>query len=196
MITLAVTGGIGSGKTTVVNFFKDLGCPVFIADYQAKELMQNSVDLKNEIVKEFGDCAYKNGSLNTDYLAKQVFNDVEALQKLNNLVHPAVAKAYEKWKNEQTQALLIYEAAIIFEKNKQSNFDYTLLVTAPKTTKLKRIKERDQKTYSQIEARMKNQWSDNRKKKLADFVINNEELIKTEQNVHNIYKYLKNTHNF
>ena len=196
MITLAVTGGIGSGKTTVVKFFEALGCPVFIADIEAKKLMQYSVKLKNEIINLFGKKAFVNEQLNRNYLADCVFKNPKNLQELNDLVHPAVSEYYTKWKNQQTAPLLIYEAAIVFEKGKQGNFDYTLLVTAPKSVKLKRIQQRDEKTYSQIEARMKNQWSDDRKKKLADFVINNEELIKTERNVQKIYKYLKNTHNF
>ena len=196
MITLAITGGIGSGKTTVVKFFEALGCPIFIADTEAKRLMQNSVKLKSEIIKIFGEEAYVNGQLNRDYLADCVFKNPNKLKDLNNLVHPAVSEHYTTWKNQQTAPLLIYEAAIVFEKGKQDNFDYTLLVIAPKSVKLKRIQQRDEKTYSQIEARMKNQLSDDRKKKLADFVINNEELIKTERNVQKIYKYLKNTHNF
>ncbi|GGE21701.1 dephospho-CoA kinase [Psychroflexus salis] len=196
MITLAITGGIGSGKTTVVNYFKSLGCPVFIADIEAKKLMNTSKNLKQAIVKSFGEQTYLNGKLNKAYLSEQVFSKPEKLNLLNQLVHPVVANAFSEWKTKQTSPLLIYEAAIIFEKNKQNQFDYTALVTAPKDEKIERIQKRDNTSYAQIEARMQHQWDDNRKKKLADFIINNEELIKTEQKVQEIYKYLKNIHNF
>jgi dephospho-CoA kinase len=196
MIVLGITGGIGSGKTTVANFFKKLGVPVFIADEQAKQLMNSSTELRQGIVQTFGEDAYQNNQLNREYLAKQVFNDSEALQKLNQLVHPIVAEAFRNWKNKQNLPLVAYEAAILFEHNRQEICDYTILVVAPIEVKIKRIQERDDASRSQIEARMKNQWSDERKMKLADFVIKNEELLKIEENIHKIYKYLKNTHNF
>lgn len=196
MIVIGITGGIGSGKTTVVNFFKDLGVPVYIADEEAKKLMNTSPTLKEAIVDNFGALAYHDNQLNREYLAKHVFKDPKALQQLSSLVHPAVAEDFKRWKKEQTQPLLAYEAAIIFENNKQNEFDYTILVTAPKELKIERIQKRDHSTLSQIEARMNSQWDDERKAKLADFVIINRDLIKTEQYVLKIYKYLKNTHKF
>lgn len=196
MIVLGITGGIGSGKTTVVNFFKELGVPAFIADDEAKKLMHNSEDLKNQIITYFGSDAYTANKLNREFLAKSVFNHPEALQKLNSFVHPAVSKAFKVWKQQQNQPVILYEAAILFENNRQNECDYTILVTAPKRNRIKRIKERDGSSLEQIEARMKHQWNDSRKIKLADFVIKNEDLVKTKKKVHKIYKYLKNTHNF
>lgn len=195
MIVVGITGGIGSGKTTVVNFFKDLGVPAFIADVEAKKLMNNSIALKNQISTYFGKEAYRDGQLNREFLANAVFNNPIALQKLNSFVHPAVAKAFKDWKKMQSSSMLVYEAAILFENDRQKDCDYTILVTASEESKLSRLRERDGATVEQIKARMKHQWSDEKKKKLADFVVKNEDLIKTKKNVQNIYKYLKNTHN-
>lgn len=196
MIVIGITGGIGSGKTTVANFFKDLGVPIYIADLQAKKLMHSSAKLKQDIINSFGSEAYQGEQLNRAYLAKQVFNNAKALQELNSLVHPAVAEDFKNWKLNQNVPVVAYEAAILFENNRQKECDYTILVTAPKEAKVKRIQERDQINRDEIEARMNNQWSDTRKIKLADFVIKNEYLVKTKQNVHKIYKFLKDTHKF
>lgn len=193
-IVIGITGGIGSGKTTVANFFKELGVPVFIADEEAKSLMSTSIKLKQQITAKFGSEAYKDGQLNREYLASKVFNHKEALEQLNKVVHPAVAEAFVEWKKKQDSTLVAYEAAILFEKNRQEICDYTILVVAPKETKVQRIQNRDNAKRSQIEARMSNQWTDERKMKLADFVIKNEELIKTKEKVQDIYKYLKNIH--
>lgn len=196
MIVLGITGGIGSGKTTVANYFKALGVPIFIADVEAKKLMNSSKKLKQGIIELFGQNAYQDEELNRTYLAKQVFDDPKALQKLNKMVHPAVEEAFTNWKKKQDKPLVAYEAAILFENNRQHVCDYTLLVIAPKEEKIKRILKRDSTNRTEIESRMNSQWSDERKMKLADFIIKNEELIKTEAKVQNIYKYLKNTHNF
>ena len=196
MIVIGITGGIGSGKTTVANFFKDLGVPIYIADLQAKQLMHSSTKLKQDIINSFGSEAYQGEQLNRAYLAKKVFNNAKALQELNSLVHPAVAEDFKNWKHNQNVPIVAYEAAILFENNRQKECDYTILVTAPKEAKVKRIQERDQINRDEIEARMDNQWSDTRKIKLADFVIKNKDLIKTKQNVHKIYKFIKDTHKF
>lgn len=196
MIVLGITGGIGSGKTTVANLFKDWGIPIFIADKQAKILMNTSPMLREQITAYFGEEAYQDQKLNSAYLAEQVFENPKALQKLNGFVHPAVAEEFELWKSNQKSPLVVYEAAILFENNRQDTCDYTLLVVASKEEKIKRIQQRDKISKAQIEARMANQWSDERKMKLADFVLNNEDLIKTRKNVQKIYKYLKKTHNF
>jgi dephospho-CoA kinase len=196
MIVLGITGGIGSGKTTVANLFKELGVPVFIADAQAKEVMNTSLAVRQKIIEYFGENSYDDNQLNRAYLAKQVFANKEALQMLNGIVHPVVAEEFSAWKNKQNTPIVAYEAAILFENNRQKECDYTILVTAPKEIRINRVQKRDHSTQSQIEARMSNQWSDKRKIKLADFVIKNEDLLKTEENVQEIYKYLKNIHKF
>lgn len=118
------------------------------------------------------------------------------LQQLNAIVHPEVGKAFKEWRNKQKHFMVLYEAAILFENNRQKDCDYTILITAPKEVRIQRIQKRDGSTEAEIEERMNQQWSDEKKIKLADFVIKNEDLIKTKQIVHQIYKYLKDTHKF
>lgn len=196
MIVVGITGGIGSGKTTVVGFFEELGVPVFIADVEAKRVMNSSLEVKNKIIDCFGEKAYHEGKLNRAYLAQKVFKDSALLQQLNAIVHPAVGKAFEEWRKKQNHFMVLYEAAILFENNRQKDCDYTILITAPKEVRIQRIQKRDGSTVAEIEERMNQQWSDEKKIKLADFVIKNEDLIKTKQIVHQIYKYLKDTHKF
>lgn len=196
MITVGITGGIGSGKSTVASFFKELGMPVFVADDEAKKLMNTNPALQEKIMALFGIEAYKNDELNRPFLAKKVFENKSLLDRLNSIVHPAVAEAFQAWLAIQKSPIVGYEAAIIFEKNKQDSFDYVVLVTASKETRIKRLQQRDNSSVEEIENRMNNQWSDEKKIKLADFVIKNENMTKTKKKVIEIYKYLNNIHNF
>ena len=193
MKIIGLTGGIGSGKTTVANFFKDLGVPVFIADIEAKKLMNTSTVLINKIKQEFGNEAYVDDSLNRAYIAQQVFNNKKALAKLNSLVHPEVRNAFDNWiKDYKNAPYVIYEAAIIFELGRAHEFDKIILVTAPKVDRMQRLLERDDTTVDAIEARMNNQWSDDKKKALADVVISNIILENTEKQVKDFHKKMIN----
>lgn len=190
MKVIGLTGGIGSGKTTVANFFKELGIPVYIADDEAKSLMNTSTEVKSRIIGLLGEKAYPDGILDRKYVAAQVFNSPEKLEKLNSIVHPAVATDFENWKNSQNSPYVIYEAAILFEKGGHKKCDAVILVTAPYEERIKRLKNRDKSSEEDIEARMKHQWSDSKKRKLADFEIKNLNLQKTREQVRKLHEII------
>ncbi|MCF6347802.1 MAG: dephospho-CoA kinase [Flavobacteriaceae bacterium] len=194
MITIGLTGGIGSGKTTVANYFIELGVPVYFADNEAKELMNTSKKIKKKLITEFGKEAYKDGKLNKAYLAAIVFNDKNKLSIINKIVHPEVVKHFSKWVKQQSQNIrsdyVIQENAILFENGSASKFNYIITVTAPVDIRINRILKRDSITKDAILSRMDNQWSDNEKVKLSDFVINNINLIDTKKQVKKLYKKL------
>lgn len=190
MKVLGLTGGIGSGKTTVANIFRELGVPVYIADDEAKKLMNSDPELKKEIIALFGDEAYQNGILNRKYIANRVFGNKELLDKLNAIVHPAVGKNFDHWKEDQPTGYVVYEAAILFEKGGYRKCDKNLLITAPRQVRIRRIISRDQATPAEIEARMNNQWPDEKKAELADFIINNKDLGQTREEVRKIHQIM------
>lgn len=182
-LKVGVTGGMGSGKTTVVNHFKDLKIPIYIADEEAKKLMQCNKKLIADIKSSFGENTYKDdGTLNKTYLASQVFGKPKQLEKLNSLVHPIVRKHFQSWTAEQDTHYVIYESALIFEHNQQNMFDFLILVTAPKHLRIKRIKKRNNWSENDIKNRMKHQIDDFLKKKYVNFIIENidKKLIKEE----------------
>ena len=190
MKVLGLTGGIGSGKTTVANIFRELGVPVYIADDEAKKLMNSDAKLKKEIIVLFGDEAYQNGILNRKYIANRVFGNKELLERLNAIVHPAVGKDFDQWKEDQASVYVVYEAAILFEKGGYRKCDKNLLITAPREVRIRRIISRDLATPAEIEARMNNQWADEKKAKLADFIINNKDLEQTREEVRKIHQIM------
>lgn len=190
MIVVGITGGIGSGKTTVAGFFRELGVPVFIADLEAKKIMETSQNVKNEVRNVFGDAAFVGEQINRQYLANRVFEDKQKLEKLNNIIHPAVTHVFENWKNQQKAAYVLYEAAILFEKGSYKKNNFNILVTSPKELRIQRTLKRDHTTRAEIEARMSNQWEDSRKIELADFIIENIDLQLTKIQVQKIHKYL------
>ncbi|SDS84563.1 dephospho-CoA kinase [Gillisia sp. Hel1_33_143] len=192
MKIVGLTGGIGSGKTTVANFFKDLGVPVYIADDAGKRLMATSEDVKKAVIHLFGKDAYIEGSLNRKLIAAEVFNDAEKLEQLNQIVHPAVAKDFSEWLSLQKFPYVIYEAAILFEAGGYKKCDLVLLVTAPKKSRLERVQKRDQSSLSEIEARMQHQWSDEQKQELANYEILNIDLDNTESQVKNLHEIFLN----
>lgn len=175
MRIVGITGGIGSGKTTACKIFQELGVPVYYADSRAKELMTYNESLKNKILQSFGAEAYSNGMLNRTYLAQQVFNSKEKLSILNGLVHPAVALDFEEWLEEhQSAAYVLKEAAILFESGAYQDVDITVLVIAPEDLRIERVMKRDGSTKEDVMKRMNNQWTQERKVKLADHIINND----------------------
>lgn len=187
MKVVGLTGGIGSGKTTVAKMFHALGVPVYIADLEAKNLMENNVIVKAAIIEKFGPQAYINGRPDRKYLANEVFQDQKKLEVLNSIIHPAVAKDFERWRSSQNSVYVIYEAAILFEKGGNLKCDYTILVTAPKDIRIERVKQRDGVTVAEVEARISFQWSDERKRKLADFIIENIKLEDVKLEVASIH---------
>ncbi|MUP46992.1 dephospho-CoA kinase [Gramella sp. BOM4] len=192
MKIVGLTGGIGSGKTTVAGFFKDLQVPVYIADDAGKRLMKTSEEIRNKIISLFGQAAYDGNQPDRKYIASRVFNDAEQLQKLNQIIHPAVETDFREWVSRQEAKYVIYEAAILFETGSYKKCDLSILVTAPQKLRIERLQKRDQSTKDEIRQRMDNQWSDEKKAELADFIIKNEELKDTRLQVEHIHnKILK-----
>lgn len=188
MMIVGLTGGIGSGKSTVANFFKTLGVPVYNSDIEAKKLMQSSEVLRQNISLLFGAASYKQERLNTKHIAKQVFADKSLLEKLNALVHPAVRAHFISWAAQQHYSYVIQESAIVFENKAQGFYDKTILVTTPKEIRIARVTQRDHSTAAQVVARMNNQMSDTQKIPLADYIIENIALENTEKDVLKIHK--------
>ena len=193
MKIVGITGGIGSGKSTVVKMFKDLGIPVYIADDKAKKLMQDSKELKVNIIQLLGKNAYVDGKLNRKFIASKVFTNPEKLNALNAVVHPAVHKDFKKWIKGQDETAIpycIYEAAILFESGRQDICDRVILVTAPQSVRIDRVVRRDNTSRDQIIKRMNYQWSEEEKKQLADIVIENTDLADTKKQVQDVHKHV------
>lgn len=187
---IGLTGGIGSGKTTVANFFKDLGAKIFIADVEAKKLMNENGDLKNEIIQLFGTEAYVNGELNRMYIASIVFDDAAKLKELNALVHPRVRTQFLKFKKDNSTNLIIYEAAILFESGSNELCDYIITVSANLEEKIERVLKRDSTTREEVINRIKNQLDDAVKITNSHFVVLNNEINYTKQQVFSINRIL------
>ncbi len=190
MIKVVLTGGIGSGKTTVAKLFKELGVPIYIADDEAKKLMIRSKVIRRKLTNLFGEQAYTKEGLNKPYLSKAIFNDKSLLQKMNAIVHPRVGKHYQKWLLKEDTSYTIKEAAIVFENGTYKNYDVVITVTAPKEVRLERVLKRDNATKEKVEAIMRNQWNDTDKIKLSHFVIDNITLDSTKEQVLKIHEKL------
>ena len=179
MIKVGITGGIGSGKSTVCKVFGILGIPVFEADLVAKQLM-NTPGIQEQLIRMFGTAVYQpDHSLNRKYLAGVVFNNPSLLAQLNGIIHPAVQNVFEEWYQKQQSAYVLLEAAILFESGFYRMMDKTIVVATSMEERIQRVMERDQITEEQVRERIKNQWSDEQRIEMADFVINNnnDELI-------------------
>jgi len=193
MKIIGLTGGIGSGKTTVAKLFKELGVPVYNSDLRAKKLMNNSKGIRTAVIDLLGKDSYELERLNKKYIADRVFSNKELLQRLNSIVHPAVRKDFSRWVKKKKTSYVIQEAAILFENNAYSNFDKIILVKAPKEVRLERIIARDNGSNEEILARMENQWDDSKKIPLSDYIIENIDLDKTKLQVEQIHRQLTKT---
>ena len=173
---VGVTGGIGSGKTTVCHIFQAFGIPVYFADERAKELMVTNAVLREQIRDSFGEKAYlEDGSLNRKYLAQTVFADRKKLEELNELVHPAVQKDVQAWFAQLNGVPYgIEEAALIYESGADAFLDKVIVVTAPREVRIERIQKRDGISREEIESRMHNQWPEEKRIEKADFIIQND----------------------
>ena len=176
MIVVGLTGGIGSGKTTIGQYFESLGIAVYIADKEAKALMNRSTVVKRKLVDLFGDNAYENGKLNRPFLASKIFANQKLLSKMNAIIHPKVASHFQQWLKKQNSPYVIKEAAIIFENQLQDQYQYIITVVADKDLRIKRIIERDDTSADKIKSIIKNQLSDEEKIEKSDFVIYNNDL--------------------
>jgi len=188
MKIVGLTGGIGSGKTTITKMFAKLGVPVYIADMEAKKLMHQDKEVVADIQQLLGDEAYQNGILNRGFVANKVFNDQKLLKSLNEIVHPVVAKHFLEWQKKQKSEYVIKEAAILFENDGYKQCDYTILVTAPEQVRIERVLQRDGTSKEEVKSRIKNQWKDVKKIPLADYIINNMDIDKTKQKVLEIHE--------
>ena len=189
---IGLTGGIGSGKTTVANYIKSLGFPVYIADEKAKKIMEtkNVIEL---VQNAFGKEVIADGKINRQQLAQLVFNNPDKLQKLNDIVHPIVKQNFNNWvKKHKNQPFVFKEAAILFESGSYKYCDSIITVTAPLETRLQRVIDRDKTNKEQVLDRMKNQWSEEKKIEKSDYVIHNISMEDTKNQVDNILKILKN----
>lgn len=173
MMVVGLTGGIGSGKTTITRMFQDLGIPVYISDIEAQKVIETDPVIKRRIIEEFGELAYIDGKYNRRYIADIVFNDKHKLQNLNNIVHPALALHFQRWKDMQKSLYIIKEAAILFESGAYKQCDYIITVTAPEQERIRRVLERDQVTEKLVRERIRNQWTDEERIKLSDEVVDN-----------------------
>ena len=192
MKIVGLTGGIGSGKTTVAHMFKVLGVPIYIADLEAKKLMNTSKVLKRKLVALLGEEAYGADGLNRVYIASKIFTDKTLLDKMNALVHSKVAKHFKQWLKKQTADYVIKESAIIFEHQMESQFDCIILVTTNKDERIKRVLSRDHTSKEKIESIMKHQLSDSETMHKADFIIVNNDLEDTKKQVLKTHKSIIN----
>ncbi|WP_396141892.1 dephospho-CoA kinase [Flavobacterium sp.] len=189
---IGLTGGIGTGKTMVAEYFKSLGIPVYIADKEARQLM-TSDNIINALSNEFGKEILENGILNREKLAKLVFNDSKKLQKLNSIVHPEVKKHFENWvEKHKNYPFVVKEAAILFESGSYKYCDTIITVTAPLETRLQRVMKRDKTDRESVLKRIENQWTDEQRITKSNYVIHNLSVESTKKQVDEILKKLKN----
>ena len=193
MMVVGLTGGIGSGKSTIAKAFAALGIAVFNSDEQAKALIANNAQVKKHIIAAFGEEAYQNGEYNRAYIAQIVFNNSEKLAILNGIVHPALAKYFNQWTKKQTSPYVLKEAAILFESGSYKDCDYIITVTAPEEVRIARVMARDHCTEAQVRARMAQQWSDAERIALSNVVIENVDLESAKEQVKRINDELRVT---
>ena len=176
MIKVGITGGIGSGKSTACKVFKVLGIPVFEADQVARQLMNADPEVRSQLINLFGPAVYlPDQSIDRKYLSGIVFNKPSLLAQLNSIVHPAVHQAFDIWLQDQHSPYIIHEAAILFESGFYKMMDKTIAVAADEEERIQRVIKRDGTSADQVRQRIGNQWTDEQRIKLADFVIGNNE---------------------
>ncbi len=191
MLVVGLTGGIGSGKSTVARMFENLGIPIYYSDIEAKELMHRSKIIKRRLLARFGKEVYKDNQLNKPFLANLIFSDKEHLKYVNSVVHPKVHQHFKRWVDKQkklNKPYVIQENAILFENKSYLNFDLIITVTAPKELKINRVILRDKTTKEKVLERMNNQWNDEDKVNKSDYVINNTKLEDVEKQVLQLHK--------
>lgn len=172
---IGLTGGIGSGKSLVSKIFSIYGIPVYDSDSRAKALMVNNENLIHGIKAIFGENAYtEDGALNRPYIASIAFEQSDKLRKLNSMVHPAVGLDFMHWANDQRAAYVLKEAALTFESHSEKLLDKVITVYAPEELRIKRTMARDGSSAEDVRKRMENQWPDEKKMELSDYVIYND----------------------
>jgi dephospho-CoA kinase len=175
ILRIGITGGIGSGKTTVTKIFEVLGVPTYYADDAAKRIMNEDESIKQNIIQHFGDASYINNTLNRSYLSSIVFNNPKKLSLLNSIVHPVTIADADHWMQQQTAPYIMKEAALMFESDAYKHVDYVVGVSAPEALRIKRAMERDDISKAAVEARMSKQMDEAEKMNRCNFIINNDE---------------------
>jgi len=173
MKIIGLTGGIGSGKSTIAKEFKNKFIPVYDSDTRAKKLMNSSVELKSKLIESFGPSTYYNGLINKKYVSNLIFNDPIALNKINSIVHPEVFNDFKQWKSKLNNDYVIYESALVFESGSYKSNDYNILVTSEFNLRVERIIKRDNIKKDDVLLKINNQWADQKKIPLADYVLKN-----------------------
>lgn len=175
---IGITGGIGSGKSTVAEIIEEFGYPVYYSDDRAKEIVNNDAELQLKIRELLGDEAYDaSGRYDRAFVAQKVFDNVKLLNQLNALIHPAVKKDFERWVEEQNETFLFKETALLFELKLHETCDRSILVTAVDEIRIKRVMARDKKTAAQVQAIINRQMPEHEKTAIADFVIANNDAL-------------------
>ncbi|WP_155285039.1 dephospho-CoA kinase [Capnocytophaga felis] len=190
MMVVGLTGGIGSGKTTIAKMFEELGISVYISDTEAQKLIETDENIKRKIKSSFGELAYVDGKYNRKYIAEIVFSDRDKLRLINEIVHPEVAKHFSQWKAKQNSPYVIKESAILFESGAYHDCDYIITVTADEQERIRRVVERDGVTENSVRERIKNQWNDEKKMNMSDEVINNIDIESSSLKVQEIHSKL------
>jgi dephospho-CoA kinase len=190
---IGLTGGMGSGKTTIANHLNSLGIPVYNSDYQAKKIL-NLPETVESLKSVFGDVIFTNELLDKEKLSKIVFKNPEQLKLLNQIIHPAVRVDFENWlKANINSPLVIKEAAILFESGSYKNCDVIISVSAPQEIRIQRVIARDQLTYDEVMFRINNQWTDEMRNEKSDYVIDNQDidkaLVQAEFVINNLLNY-------
>jgi dephospho-CoA kinase len=176
MITVGITGGIGSGKSTVSKLLTALGVPVYEADKESKRLIDSALHIREQLVKLLGESIYTQNGVNRQLMAAIIFNDSELLKKVNGILHPAVAADFQDWTEKQQADLVALEAAILFESGFARLVDYTVMVYAPRELRIQRTVARDKVTEAEVIQRMNCQFPDETLKQKVNFVIVNDGL--------------------
>jgi len=189
---IALTGGIGSGKTTIAKLFETMGCLIYNSDEKAKDLYHQT-EIKKRVIQLLGSEAYStSGSLNTTYIAEVIFKDKTVLESLNAIIHPALEKDFEIFiKQQSPDRIIIKESALIFETDSYKKFNAIILVTAPIEQKIKRVMQRNFISRERVEKRMSTQWPDEKKIPLANYIITNSDTEAIIPQVISIFKKIK-----
>ena len=190
MYKVGITGGIGSGKSTVCRMLAERGVALYDADSRAKELMSTSEALRSKLIENFGAETFNADGLNRQYLAAKVFNDAEQLRLLNSLVHPAVIADFEAWAESQEGQYVVFESAILFEAGLEDRVDVVVAVMAPETVRVERVMARDGHTREQVVARIQNQMSDDERSDRAKYSIVNIDIEELEEDVEQLHRRL------
>ena len=183
MLKVGLTGGIGSGKTTVSKVFADKNFKIFNSDDIAKNIIKTDIEIKKYIINFFGSKSFNGSDLNSTYISEVVFSDPKKLDLLNSIVHPKVFEKFKKFVKKNLKSKILVESAILFESNFYKLMDYNILLKSPKIERINRIINRDNLSRKMIEKIMNVQWSDKKKINLATFVIENINISKTKTEI-------------